>query len=195
MTESSGEKRRGGRPAKFAEPSRPVTMTLPDRVLRWLATVDADRAQAVTRVVDSLMESRGRKNRPVTTVRIGGGQSIILVGYSERLKRHPLLRLVEVAPGRHLISIRSGTAIESVEVALEDILDERPLAKTPEREMLEMLLDLIRSSRRTNATRKEEILIMAGEISRAGGSGDARGGGSKGRRETRVKRLGSAGVE
>ena len=42
------EKHPGGRPAKFAEPSRPVTVTLPERVLQLLAAVDADRAKAIS---------------------------------------------------------------------------------------------------------------------------------------------------
>ncbi len=163
MTKSSVEKRRGGRPAKFTEPSRPVTMTLPERVLSWLGTVDADRAKAITKMAEQQMESRGRALCPVATVKTGGGQSIILVGFSERLKKLPWLRLVEVAPGRHLISIRTGTSIEAVEVAIQDILDELPTEETPEREMLEELVQLVRRSRRTNATRKEEILFLSGK--------------------------------
>ena len=163
MTKSSAEKRRGGRPAKFTEPSRPVTMTLPERVLSWLGTVDADRAKAITKMAEQQMESRGRALCPVATVKTGGGQSIILVGFSERLKKLPLLRLVEVAPGRHLISIRTGTSIEAVEVAIQDILDELPTEETPEREMLEELVQLVRRSRRTNATQKEEILFLSGK--------------------------------
>ena len=163
MTKSSTEKRRGGRPAKFTEPSRPVTMTLPERVLGWLTTVDADRAKAITKMAEQQMESRGRALRPVATVKTGGGQSIILVGFSERLKKLPWLRMVEVAPGRHLISVRSGTSIEAVEVAIQDILDELPTEETPEREMLEELVQLVRRSRRTNTTRKEEILFLSGK--------------------------------
>ena len=38
---------RGGRPAKFDEPSRPVTMTLPDRILDRLAEIGEDLAGEV----------------------------------------------------------------------------------------------------------------------------------------------------
>ena len=42
----------GGRPAKFDEPSRPVTMTLPDRILDRLAEIGDDRAKAVVKAVE-----------------------------------------------------------------------------------------------------------------------------------------------
>ncbi len=161
MVTSRAEKHGGGRPAKFAEPSRPVTVTLPERVLRLLATVDSDRAKAITKLADSLLGANGTPPKPVTTVNIAKGKAIILVNYSERLARLPWLRLIEVAPARHLISIRSGTSIESIEVAMHDILDDLPKGKSTDREMLETLLQLIRSSRRTNTTMKEEILFIA----------------------------------
>ena len=65
---SSVEKNRGGRPAKFAEPSRPITVTLPERVLNLLAAVDPDRAKAITRLVDALATPRGKFPQPVATV-------------------------------------------------------------------------------------------------------------------------------
>ena len=158
---SRTEKHRGGRPAKFAEPSRPVTVTLPERVLQLLTTVDSDRAKAITKLADSMVDVNGKPLKPVTTVKIAKGKAIILVGYSERLVRLPFLRLIEVAPARYLISIRSGTAIESIEVAMHDILDDLPKEKTADREILEALLRIIRASRRTNTTMKEEILFIA----------------------------------
>ena len=51
---SSAKKNRTGRPAKFAEPSRPVTVTLPERILDLLAAVDSDRAQAIVKTVEAI---------------------------------------------------------------------------------------------------------------------------------------------
>lgn len=155
------EKSRGGRPAKFAEPSRPVTVTLPERVLRMLAAVDPDRAKAITRLAGAQLSVAGACLPPVATVEIAEGKAIILVGHSAQLKRLPWLRLIEVAPGRHLISIQSGTSIESMEVALHDLLDDLPEDKTLDREILETLMRIVRASRRTNATTKEEILFVS----------------------------------
>ena len=161
---SSAEKNRGGRPAKFAEPRRPVTMTLPERVLRLLAAVDADRAKAVVKLAETLLGAAGRPPLPVAKVAIGEGRAILLVNHCAGLARLPWLRQVEVAPGRHLLSIRSGTTIESVELGLRDVLDELPAASATDREIIEQLLGIVRSSRRANGALKEEILFVAAEV-------------------------------
>ena len=161
---SRSEKHPGGRPAKFAEPSRPITATLPVRVLKLLTAVDSDRAKAITKLVDSFLNISNKPLKPVTTVNIGDGKAVILVSNSEQLKRLPWLRLIEVAPARHLISIRPGTSIESIEVAMQDILEDMPENNYADREMLEMLMQIIRASRRTKTTMKEEILLVATNI-------------------------------
>ena len=158
---SRSEKHRGGRPAKFAEPSRPVTVTLPERVLRLLTAVDSDRAKAITKLADFSLAMNGKPLKPVATVKIADGRAILLVNYSEQLKRLPWLRLIEVAPARHLISIRSGTSIESMELAIHDLLEDLPAGKSFERDTLKALMNIIRESRRTNTTLKEEILFIA----------------------------------
>lgn len=158
---SRAEKHRGGRPAKFGEPSRPVTVTLPERILRLLDTVDSDRAKALTKLVDSSLEINGHPPKPVTTVKVAEGKAIILVSYCEPLNRLPWLRLIEVAPARHLISIQSGTSIESIEVALHDLLENVPEDHLQDREILEVLMHIIRSSRRSKTTMKEEILFLS----------------------------------
>ena len=155
------EKRRGGRPAKFAEPSRPVTVTLPERVLESLAAVDTDRAKAITRVADSVLGPKGKPLPLVATIKIADSQAIILVSDCAPLRRLPWLRLIEVAPARHLISIRPGTAIESIEVALHDLLEDLPADQHLDRTILEELMRVIRSSRRSNSTSKEEILFLS----------------------------------
>lgn len=154
------EKRRGGRPAKFAEPSRPVTVTLPERVLESLSAVDTDRAKAITRVADSVLGPKGKPLPLVATIKIADSQAIILVSDCAPLRRLPWLRLIEVAPARHLISVHSGTSIETMEVALQDLLDEVPRDRTRERAILDELLQLIRNSRRARTTLKEEILFI-----------------------------------
>ena len=155
------EKHPGGRPPKFAEPSRPVTVTLPERVLQLLTAVDSDRAKAITKLAGTVLNKNDKPLKPVTTVNIGEGRAIILVNYSEQLNRIPWLRLIEVAPARHLISIRSGTSIESIEVAIQDLLEELPMEKSLDREIMGTLMQILRASRRTKTTLKEEILFIA----------------------------------
>ena len=52
---------KGGRPAKFDEPSRPVTITLPDRILDRLKEIDADRALAIVKAVEVGVLPRSEK--------------------------------------------------------------------------------------------------------------------------------------
>ena len=158
---SRPKKHPGGRPAKFAEPSRPVTVTLPERVLQLLAAVDADRAKAITKLVDSSLSKSGKSLKPITTVKIADEKAIILVSYSEQLLHLPWLRLIEVAPARHLISIQPGTSIESMELDLHDLLEDLPDSKSLDREILESLSQIIRASRRTKTILKEEILFVS----------------------------------
>jgi len=130
-------------------------------VLQLLTAVDSDRAKAITKLAGTVLNKNDKPLKPVTTVNIGEGRAIILVGYSEQLNRIPWLRLIEVAPARHLISIRSGTSIESMEVAIQDLLEELPMEKSLDREIMGTLMQILRASRRTKTTLKEEILFIA----------------------------------
>lgn len=136
-------------------------MTLPERVLDLLTAVDSDRAMAIAKLADFSLKGSGAFLKPVDTVKITKGRAIILVAHSERLKRLPWLRLIEVAPARHLLSIRTGTSIESMELDLRDLLEDLPEGQSQEREMLEMLVKIIRASRRAQTAWKEEILFIA----------------------------------
>lgn len=157
---SSKEKNPGGRPAKFSEPSRPITITLPERTLSLLQTINPDRAKAITSAVDTLLNSGGNAHKLFEIRKVSTGKSIILVGHSKYLSRVPWLRLIEVGPARHIISIQSGTSIESMEVAIHDLLEDLPANEHQEREILEALMKSIRASRRSKKSIKEEILFV-----------------------------------
>ena len=157
---SSVEPKRLGRPPKFAEPSRPVTVTLPVRILDLLATVDSDRAQAIVKTVEAVLAPRKTPPPPVEKVLVAKGRSLLLVGNSQYLRRLPWLRLIAVAPGRHLISIHSGTTVETIELGLQDLLEGIPARAGAERKLVGTLLRMMRGSRRTQSTKKEEILFV-----------------------------------
>jgi len=86
------------------------------------------------------------------------GAALILVGPSRSLRRIPFLRMIEIAPGRHLLSVPPGTGFESLELALIDLLDEEhdPL----ERALLTKLRAQIRRGRRTEGASTAEILFI-----------------------------------
>lgn len=151
----------GGRPPKFSEPRRPVTMTLPVRILDRLAEIDSDRARAVVKITEAV-ERIGKKNfKPVELVEMAVGKSLIVVCPSEALKAISWLKLIEIAPARYLLTIPSGTSIEALEVALMDLLHNPGLHEN-ERDniVLHELLSLIGHQRRTRRLSKAEILIV-----------------------------------
>ena len=153
-------KRGTGRPPKFAEPRRPVTVTLPERILRLLQAVDADRAHAIAKVTETVASATGGLLRPVEIVPIATCKALIVVGICPSLKHIAWLRLVEIAPGRFLLSIPSGTAIETLEVALLDLLDNLTAAEEADRRQIEELRGVIGKHRRRAALSKEEILFI-----------------------------------
>jgi hypothetical protein len=159
------EPHHGGRPPKFGEPSRPVTMTLPERVLHLLTAVDSDRAKAVTKLADSVMSGQRGPRRLVELVPVAPGKAVILVAHSAYLPRLPWLRLVELMPGRNLLSVIPGTSVEKLEVALGDLLEVVPEDQSQERELLETLRQSIRAPRRNQKISKEEILFVESALS------------------------------
>lgn len=158
--------KKSGRPPKFREPSRPVTVTLPESALARLAAIDSDRARAIVKATDVAMPLDGKPRTQVEQVEIMPGLSIILLGPSRSLKKIKWLRLVEVAPTRFLLVIPSGTSIDSLEVAIIDLLDKAEWHNPWERSLLERLRDMIRTLRREGRLSKAELLFIDTRSSR-----------------------------
>ncbi|MCX6993342.1 MAG: hypothetical protein NT011_09410 [Kiritimatiellaeota bacterium] len=136
-------------------------MTLPERTLSQLAAIDEDRARAIVKITDAMAGSARHRSRPVELVEMAPGKSLIVVGPSQALKRIPFLKLIEIAPARYLLTIPSGTAVESLEVALHDMLNDLKI-QNDEREhtIILELMNLIGHQRRTKRMSKAEILII-----------------------------------
>ncbi len=151
----------GGRPPKFCEPRRPVTMTLPDRILDHLSEIDPDRTRAVVKVTEAVAGIGRESFKPVELVEMAPGKSLIVVGPSRALRRIPWLRLIEITRARYLLTIPLGTPIEALEVALGDLIRRPELRKNvQENAVLEELMNLIGQQRRTRRLSKAEILII-----------------------------------
>src|SRR5689334_20474901 len=96
-----------GRPPKFQEPRRPVTVTLPESALALLAAIDSDRAKAIVKATKAALPVDAKQQKPVELVEVLPGLSIIVVGPSQYLKKIKWVRLVELAPLRSLLTIPS----------------------------------------------------------------------------------------
>lgn len=151
---------RGGRPRKFKEASRPVTVTLPDSTLLSLEQIDPDRAKAIVKAAAHLAGKPSFNDLEVEVVRLQPGCGLIFVGSCRYLREVDFLRVVPVDTNRNLISIPAGTATTSVEVALLDLLEEIPPFEVRERRIISKLADIFRTTRRSNKMIKEEILLV-----------------------------------
>ena len=165
-------KHAGGRPAKFDEPARPVTVTLPERTLARLAAIDSDRANAIVAAVDATLPAAGR-NHLVEIVPVTPGSGIILVPPSKALREIPWLKLAEVAPRRYLLTVLPGTPIESIEVAVRDLLETLPQDDDYDRVILDELLRILGTNRRENLISKSEMLFVHKPLKRDSTSGES----------------------
>jgi hypothetical protein len=160
-TDSTKKENINGRPPKFKEPSRPITVTLPERTLQKLTTINIDRAQAIVKCVEIAAGNEPTRQKPVEVVEVASGKAIILVGPNNSLKKIRWLRLVEVAPARYLLTIPTGTPIESLEVAILDIIENLSDKEEKERPLLESLRQLISRLRRNETVSKSELLFVS----------------------------------
>jgi hypothetical protein len=161
ITRRQPHKRRDlvGRPPKFAEPSRPVTVTLPERTLRNLAMLHPDRAHAIAQASDFVVQSNG-KAPPIEILEVAPGIAVILVAAIPSLKKIPWLKLIKIYPTCHLLTVVPGTSIESIEVAILDVIDDLGPNEESERATLMALLGQIRQRRRDREITKAEILFV-----------------------------------
>jgi hypothetical protein len=164
MTANGKGKHPGGRPRKFSEPSRPITVTLPNRTLDQLDRAGSDRARSIVEAVDRMMGSGETELAQVQVIGGKPGSGVLLVPPSRGLATVPWIRMIEVAPGRNLITIVPGVPIEKVEIALLDLIDKARSSFPEELELLEGLRGKIGSFRRGEKIAKSEILVV-GEAS------------------------------
>ena len=150
----------GGRPRKFAEESRPVTVTLPERTLRQLAAVNRDRARAIVQVTEVVVGAKEEGFPPVEVIEMSKGKSLIVVSECECLNGLPWLRLISIAPGRHLLTLEPGTSLESLEIALLDLEARDPPLSDRETAVVRGIRECMTSHRRLRRMSKAELIFV-----------------------------------
>lgn len=162
MTQLTTENRpQAGRPPKFKEDRRPITVTLPERILRQLDFVDGDRARAIVKCVEAASGGLATRGPRVELVEVAPGQALIVVNSARSLSQIPWLRMVEVAPGRFVLVVPSGTPVETLEVAVMDLLENLGVEEEEERLLLSDLRRMIGQQRRCSAFSKGELVFVA----------------------------------
>lgn len=157
---TQNKSRSSGRPPKFNEPRRPITVTLPDRILRQLDALDSDRAQAIVKVTEAVVGRDQSNPKNVELVEVAPGKALLIVGPCASLRRIEWLQLVETAPGRNMLIIPSGTGVDSLEVAILDLLEHALPIDADERSLLVELRNQLGSLRREQRISKGEIIFF-----------------------------------
>lgn len=153
---------RNGRPPKFNEESGPITVTLPRRIVRNLEKIDRDRAKAIVKCVENVHREAwpDSDGQQVEIIQVATGMGMIVVPPSTSLASIPWLKLIEIAPCRSLLAVPSGTAPESLEIAILDLIEHLPEEQGEERAMLTDLRLKLSQHRQMEGLSKAEILLI-----------------------------------
>jgi hypothetical protein len=145
---------------KADEPKRVVTIALPEKTLSVLEDCDQDLAQAIVKVTDRATQKAFPKGSSYEIVKVAPRKSVFIVGSHTRLANIRWLKLVEISPGRNLITIPSGTSLESLEIAILELIENMPSDEFMDQTLLKEFCKYIGRIRRNNKMSTVEILIV-----------------------------------
>jgi hypothetical protein len=134
---------RRGRPRKFTEPSRAITLALPENVIAALDAIDHDLSRAVVCVTQPELAKGPRRAAQLTTF---GRRAVITVSPSRALEERTGVVLVPMTDGRALISFDESMTLERLELMLRDALDDDRLSKQ-DCETFKGIADLLKHAR------------------------------------------------
>ncbi|MEY2539384.1 MAG: hypothetical protein QOG67_3124 [Verrucomicrobiota bacterium] len=158
---TSDKKSVGGRPRKFSEPSRPITVTLPESTLHQLERIHADRSRAIVTLANQALGAQDREAWPlVEIVEVAAKVGLVIVGQTNALARIPFVHPVQVAAGRFVLAFDSGSDIRAFEIAVNDLLEDRPRPTGQDRELLTELLTHLKTLRKSERGTMAQILLV-----------------------------------
>ena len=157
MTE---QKYGGGRPPKFAEPSRPITITLPESTLQGLQRIDPDRGHAIVKLTQEALRHDSPTQPQVEIVEMAPNTGLIVVRPSKYLHKIAFLHLVEVCPTRFLMALDKGNDYRALELAVRDLMDDVPSEEEQEKELLHQLLEHVKKLRQSERVSMAEVLLV-----------------------------------
>lgn len=151
-------KPRRGRPRKFAEPSRAVTLTLPESVIEALETIDRDLSRAVVRLASPAV---ARQPHPPAEVVPFGRRAVIVVNPTKTLEQRTGVVLVPIPDGRALISFDGTMTAAQLELLIQDALDQHDLPDD-DAVVFEGIRDALRDARRSAGVhlRQQQIMVL-----------------------------------
>lgn len=161
MTSREAKRRALGRPRKFDENSRVITVTLPESTLQRLAALNQDRARAIVQTTElALGRTPDAGNENVEMVAVTSANALITMPFSLALSEIADVELVSIGADRYLILLKPGTPLSKVEVALLDKLESLGPGREEEGQLLRQLLERLRVSRRSERLHTREIILV-----------------------------------
>ena len=173
---SSALRRGRGRPKKFDEPARVVSLTLPESVIAQLSTLHADLGRAVV----ALARKSSSRVRPPAELVVFGKHAVISVRPTPTLERRIGIQLVPMADGRALISFDAPQTVADLELNISDALEDATLP-SEDRVVFESIRRILRDARRAKdiSLLRRSIIVLEGIPGRsrrkAGTNGTAKG--------------------
>jgi hypothetical protein len=143
-------------------PSRPITLTLPERVIKALAAVDADLSRAVVRLAQPEL---AKQPHPPVELATFGRRSVIVVHPTRTLDRQPGVSLVHLPDGRALISFDRSMKVAELELMLSDAVEGEALSRE-DRRVFAAIAAILRTARRSETTRLAQRSIVVVETTR-----------------------------
>lgn len=149
---------RRGRPRKFTEPSRAVTLTLPKSVVAALDAVDHDLSRAVVRITQPEVAKRPH---PAAELAAFGRRAVIVVNPSRTLEQRTGVFLVPLSDGRALIAFDESMTVARLELMIRDALEDEKLPE-PDAQVFEGIRELLHEARRSKAValRQRSIIVL-----------------------------------
>lgn len=161
----SNPKERPSDPSPQSEEiQRLVTLTLPEKTLRILETVDKDLTKAIVKLTNIAIRKAFPQGSAFEVVKVASRKSVLIVGSDTQLARIPWLKLVEIAPGRNLITIPSGTSLESLEVEILALIEKMGSEEETERTLLTEFSKYVGRLRRYKRMSRAEIMIVDTDV-------------------------------
>lgn len=145
---------------KTDEPKRIVTVALPEKTLSVLETYDQDLAQAIMKMTDLAIQRAFPKGNSYEIVKVAPRKAVFIVGSNTLLTKIKWLKLVQVAPGRNLITIPPGTSLELLEVTILELIEKMSSDESMDKDLLEEFCKYVGRLRRNKKMSTVEILIV-----------------------------------
>jgi hypothetical protein len=153
---------RRGRPRKFIEPSRAVTLTLPEPVIAALLDIDHDLSRAVVRLAQPEL---ARQPHPPVELASFGRNAVIVVSPTRTLEDRTGVLLIPLSDGRALISFDEPITIARLELSIRDVLED-PTLTAQDGRIFTSIADVLKAARRSRTVTLCQRNIIVLESSR-----------------------------